>query len=365
MIKKTVLMCFFLACFGSGLFCQNSLKLIDKVFPKMSLQSESCGYFGYYIDVWGDKFIIGSGDNVFYFLTSSKKGSVYENIEKKEESNYTSFGSHVSICGNIAVSSGAVKGELFPTLFFYKYINGRWVEYKEIKIFWSGYYHINAIHLTKKFVVISDAYKGKVYLVYYNYQNGIKYQSIKFPEEDVHGFGMAVSMSDDYLFISMPGNPYEMYYNYEGKVYVYKRVANKWIIDSIISVENASYFGGVLSSSCNKIMIGAKDAVYIFSKKKNIWKSECSLEVDKFCPGGVGSRRVGLDKNNAFFVNDEGILSYVKYSRDAWMVKETIKLENAISLSVHNNNIIVGAFLDSTKGKRAGAAYILKLIEGK
>ncbi len=70
-------------------------------------------------------------------------------------------------------------------------------------------------------------------------------------------------------------------------------------------------------------------------------------------------------KNNAFFVNDEGILSYVKYSRDAWMVKETIKLENAISLSVHNNNIIVGAFLDSTKGKRAGAAYILKLIEGK
>ena len=193
-------------------------------------------------------------------------------------------------------------------------------------------------------------------------------------------FGSAVSIYDDYIVVGA--------YNQNsatGAVYIFKKDVQSWTQEQIISptdLQQGDSFGSSVSIYKNFAIIGAKGkyegagAAYIFQYKNNSWKQLQKLTVSDRQANDSFGGSVSIYSKYAIVTADSdddngsnsGAAYIFKYEDEVWSQQQKLLAPNGksgeyfgLSASIHEEDLIIGAYLDNSKAQSAGAAYIYKL----
>ncbi len=325
----------------------NEYKQIQKLFPDDGGVEE---YFGYSLSSYGDWIITGAHHDSDFGASSGKAyllhlenglWDFYQILLPPDLSEADEFGKTVDIYGDFAIScsyldddNGTNSGSVY---IFNKKENN-----------WKLFQKIQAIHPVDhaQFGLALDIYKGKIIVgapytrnneivsgaayIYELTDNKWEQKAYLFPDdfEKNDEFGITVKISEDEAFISSIKDD-DMGKN-SGSVYVYGKIDGNWMFkQKLLSPdgEAGDGFGIALEKDSNFLYIGAyfdddrgtnSGSVYIFKKHQDHWRYYTKFSADD------------SDESDAF----------------------------GASISIFQNEILVGAYSDDDYGFFAGSAYV-------
>ncbi len=199
-------------------------------------------------------------------------------------------------------------------------------------------------------------------------------------------FGTSVSISGDYTVIGAPGDNNDNGIN-AGSAYIFKRDGNTWIqeVKLIQSDNTEDYFGTSAAIDEDYIIIGAKEynkyglsfggSANIYKHNGDNWVQEAKLTAKNLMPSNYLDFDVTISNNHAvigaIWANDNPIAcSVTVYSRNgsAWTKQTNLNTIDSsqndyfgFSVSISDNNVIVGAPLGDGIRVDSGSAYIFTL----
>ncbi|MCK5824595.1 MAG: T9SS type A sorting domain-containing protein [Ichthyobacteriaceae bacterium] len=197
-------------------------------------------------------------------------------------------------------------------------------------------------------------------------------------------FGMAVSIDGNNAVVSAPGDG--SYYDY-GAVYVYTyKEGTGWTEKQKLSHDDSTHrFGSSVCIKGENIIIGAykSHSAYIYSLDENdhTWKQKAELYPlvgEWYIWGSFFGSSVAIEDNKAFVgatsLNDTGaVFCYIfDEENSSWNFKQLLEPKNGdksdifgFSISISNNNLIIGAPKDDDNGTDSGSVYFYSFDENK
>lgn len=252
--------------------------------------------FGYSVAIDSTNIVVGGPDNSGWGPSSSWRGAAWVYSKTGDSNNET-----WTEVAKIAAKDG--------------YDNGHFGYAVDI----SGNYIIAGAWTA------SSHYVGRSACYIYGYENGswIEKQRLfpKGADTTTNHFGKCVSIYKEVAAVGAPEEANENVAN--GAVYIFEKDNDKWVEKAkIISPDKSRYedFGQSVDLHHNKIIIGARKAVYIYEKIQNAWNLVDSV-------------------HNNYFNNHMGYFSFGE------------------SVSLSDNAFLVGAYDDGDKGQVAGASH--------
>lgn len=226
----------------------------------------------------------------------------------------------------------------------------------------------------------NGSYSGSAYIYQFNDTEWVQQTKI-LPSDGASNdsFGFSVSIDGDYvvvgaLFDNDKGN-------YSGSAYIFHRVDSEWIQQSkLLASDGASIdlFGISVSISGDYAIVGAvndddKGAAYLFRRYGSIWIQQTKLTASPRKYGDYFGVSVSLDENYAVVganFNDDGGYNagsaYVFCRSGSTWIQQTKLIAGdsasedlfGTSVSIDNDNIVVGAPYNDDNRINSGTAYI-------
>ena len=195
-------------------------------------------------------------------------------------------------------------------------------------------------------------------------------------------FGCAVAISGAYALVGAYLEDADS--KDAGAAYIFKRTNNTWVQQAKLQAndrEEGDEFGYSVAVSGDYAIVGAAGkelsvgTAYIFKRKGNVWEQQAKIQANdkedfdffghSVAISGdyavVGAHKEGSGGDNT------GAVYIFKREGDIWIQQTKIqaydkeaKDEFGWEVSVSGNYVVVGAHLEDTGGKNAGAAYIFK-----
>ena len=299
------------------------------------------------------------------------------------------FGSSVSIHGNYALVSDP-EDDSFEynqgAVYLYFNDNGVWTlqeflhasDLAELDYFGSSVSIYGDIVLIGARADDDNGYSsGSAYIFQ---RNGDSWtQQVKLTASDgswLDHFGISVSLFGDYALIGADGDD-----SGSGSAYVFRREGDAWIEQSKLIASDASEndgFGNAVAIFEDYAIIGAHGddnytgSTYIFYRSGDVWNQQAKLtSLDSTVGDGFG-KSVAISDDYAFigspFDDDNGTYSGSAYifCNDAGNWDQLLRLvPNEVeewdcfgySVTVYNDQAVIGAYGDNENGYGAGAAY--------
>ena len=321
----------------------------QKVFPGDGMVEQ---FFGYSIGISKEWIVTGAhhdsskgaSSGAVYILkkNSNDKWDIVQKLVPADLSEGDEFGKKVSLYENTLVSSCYLdddNGINSGVVYVYKLIDGKWqqntkilpstpMEYSQFGL---------SLDLFKDKLIVGAPFEGKKELgaaYVYEYNNDKWNEVSKFQPDDLmdyNQFGITVKINDDFAFVSSIKN--DDFGENSGIVYVYRRVNGDWQYFQKLNgpdEEKGDGFGIDLTVTDSFVVIGSyfdddnglnSGSVYLYKLKGGKWK---------FC------KKINPSDGS---------------ESDAF----------GASISLKNNNLLVGAYSDSDKGFLSGSAYIFSL----
>lgn len=310
--------------------------------------------------------------------------------------NDDSFGESVAIHGNrILVGAPYIdeSGSQSGAAYYYAFNGSTWVQ--EQMIIPSDIndldFYGSAVALSNNIAAIgafgadsgSGFRSGVVYLYRHDgatwNQNGRLWDAAGNSQDD---FGVAVALTDDYLFIGSPGDD-DAGAN-SGSVFVYHFNGSIWeFVTRFYPGQEGDAFGASVSADGSWLAIGAygdddganeSGAVYLYYFNGSTWSFQEKVKPGDPRTGSFFGRSIALDGQQMLVGapddNENGISSgsvYVfSYDGSNWSQQEKLYASDSnayqqygSSLDISRKYAVVGAPNDSHNGTRAGSAYLL------
>lgn len=189
--------------------------------------------------------------------------------------------------------------------------------------------------------------------------------------EALSGFGRAVAVDNNIVFIGEPDNPHQ-----PGVVYVYDKSTKEWAEKAELSASDAEFnnrFGSALSASNGQVVIGApgqydgKGSAYLFGSKNGEWKELKAFSLPDSVETGRFGTSVLLHHNHLFVgaptaADTLGAVYVFEQTGDDWTLKAevvspdtTARTGFGSSLEVHDATLLVGA-----PQREGGAVFVFE-----
>jgi len=342
--------------------------------------------FGMSVSISGDYAMVGSpfnNDSVGAVYVFRRDGTVWLETQKLIASDGVKgdmFGGmigSISISGNYAIIGAPNAYISKGTAYIFKREGINWIEKQKLQpadlkdSSWFG----TSVSISDSFAVIGTTqnwYSGSAYIFRKEEDSWIEKQKL-ISSDSVGGswFGASVSIYKDNIIIGAPGENF-----IRGSAYIFKREANAWIEEQKITASDGAplnYFGFAVSMFGDYAVIGAIGArrAYLFKKENTYW-----IEKQKLTPsdGSYGKDYFGASvsiwqdyvvigvpgddssSGSAYIFNSDGI-SWIERSK----LIATDRIKNdifGVSVSIAENDLIVGVAGDDDNGENSGSAYI-------
>ena len=397
-MKKYILLIFLIVIlFYSESFAQTEFKL-------KASDAEAGDQFGISVSISGTYVIVGanSDDDM-----GNNSGSAY--IFKYNEAHWIqetklndfgtsegdNFGWSVSISGELAIVS-AIYDNNVGSSFIFKSSDAIWIEEDTLTAIDAELYdHFGySVFISGNYAVVGatgDDDRGSAYvykrqlfpLPPYGYRWGRKAKLSASDGEINDGFGISVSINDDYAVIGAPFD--DDGGSGSGSVYIFKRDGSNWIEETKLIPNDASSgdeFGRSASICGNYILVGAwydnengssSGSAYVFKRSGTLWIEEEKLTASDGEEGDHFGCSVSIDgdlvvvgaSRDDDLLNNSGSAYIFKRNGTSW--NQVSKLtasdptelhEFGHSVSISGDVVIVGALGDDFGGNKSGAAYI-------
>ena len=342
--------------------------------------------FGMSVFISGDYAMVGSpvnNDSVGAVYVFRRDGTVWIETQKLIASDGAKGDMFGGIIGSISISGdytiiGAPNANFSKgTAYIFKREGTNWIEKQKLHpadlndSSWFG----ASVSITDSFTVIGatqNLYSGSAY-VFRNEGNNWIEQHKLISSDSVGGsqFGASVSIYKDNIIIGAPGENF-----IRGSAYIFKREANAWIEEQKITASDGAplnYFGFAVSMFGDYAVIGAIGArrAYLFKKENTYWiekqkliASDGSYGKDYFGASVsiwqdyavIGVPGDDSSSGSAYIFNYDGI-SWIERSK----LIATDRIKNdifGVSVSIAENDLIVGVAGDDDNGENSGSAYI-------
>ncbi|MCP4050914.1 MAG: hypothetical protein GY730_09445 [bacterium] len=354
--------------------------------------------FAWSVSISGDKAIVGAhmDDNP----TNSGSAYIYEKIngtwvETKLIANDGAagnvFGYSVSISDNKAIVGAHYEndnGTNSGAAYIYEKINGAWVETKLAANDGAAGDHFGYSVSISGDKAIVGAYK--------DYNDNKTFSGSAYIYEKIDGtwvetklvandgaaydyFGHSVSISDDKAIVGAFGKDDNG--TDSGAAYIYEKINGTWVATKLIANDGAAWdlFAWSVSISGDKAIVGAymdddptnSGSAYIYEKINGTWV-ETKLIANDGVAGHIFGYSVSISGDKAIvgtrYDNDNGTHSGAAYIYEkingTWVEIKLIANDGAAydylgySVSISNDQAIVGAFGKDDSGTDSGAAYI-------
>lgn len=342
-------------------------------------------YFGSSVSISGNTALIGdisddgnssgSGAAYVFIRNSAGKWIQQDKIFAADGAgwdgfgNSDRFGNSVALDGDTAVvgASGAnnYEGAVYV---FSRNESGVWVQQAKLLIAEESHFG-SSVSVSGDTIVIGTYYSGSAYVFARNTLGDWNLQAKLSAEDGEDSFGWSVSVYDDTVavgaFQDYVGNLGGI-----GSVYVFVRnETDTWRQQAILLAEDADAFGYSVSLSEETAVIGAPDvdeigAVYIFTRSGDSWTQHSKLQSQSVATSQEFGYSVAVSGDVAVIGESDtygfGFGSAYVFSKDTtgyW--NEQVKLAPqdasygdrfASSVSISNNNIMIGAVEDDEKG---------------
>ena len=188
-------------------------------------------------------------------------------------------------------------------------------------------------------------------------------------------FGGSVSLSGDWLVISKPSR-------YDASAYVFAWDGSAWVDETKLVGSQVSYFANSVSVSGDRLVVGAagdsefgywSGAAYVFAWNGTSWVQQAKLGASD----AIGSEQLGHSVSisgdrliaGAYADGDNGSQSGSAYvfawNGTSWVEEAKLTASDAIfnemfghSVSISEDELIVGAWADDDNGTQSGSAYV-------
>ena len=365
--------------------------------------------FGYSVSIDNNRAVIGS---IFDVVNGVNAGAAYVYVfngtswveETKliatDTNSIRQFGSSVSISGDkiiVGAQADDENGTFSGSAYIFKYNGTLWVE--EAKLVPSDgatndQFGIS-VSISGDNVIIGASLdddngtnSGSAYIFKFDGNSWI--EDIKLTPTDAaqnDNFGRSVSIFDNKAIV---GSPLDGDGTAIGSSFIFSFNGNSWVQEAkLIGSDTTSgdIFGWSVSISENKVIIGAQLAdnsevnsgsSYIFSFNGSSWLEEAKLTAtdaglsnrfgwsvsisgDSALVGAVGKDDNGVSSGAAYYYNYNGT-SWIEQAKLLASDNESDD-QLGYSVSISNNNKIIGARLDDDNGTNSGAAYFFKTAD--
>ncbi len=192
-------------------------------------------------------------------------------------------------------------------------------------------------------------------------------------------FGYAVSLDGDTALIGGPGNPFDPLY--PGAAYVFTRVGTTWTQQAKLVAsdgQDGDFFGNTVALDGDSAIIGSEywsgtGSAYVFTRTGTTWTQQTKITPADGFSGELFGLSLALKSNTALIGapgdDDNGGVSgsvYVYTRSGATWTQQTKLLATdgtqldyfGTSVSLHNDNALIGAEWDSDNGAKSGSAYV-------
>ncbi len=200
-------------------------------------------------------------------------------------------------------------------------------------------------------------------------------------------FGASVSISGDYAIVGAPDK--EQNGSLLGAAYIYKREESGWTQQAIVTASDASEysgFGAAVSIDGNYAIIGVpadgewghdSGAAYIFERDGSEWKEKAKLTASDASPNASFGMSVSISGDHAIvgalYDGERGFFAGAAYifnrSGESWdqeakLTGDDSKSEDffGCSVSIHGDDVMVGAYGDDDNGPESGSVYFFKRV---
>jgi hypothetical protein len=206
---------------------------------------------------------------------------------------------------------------------------------------------------------------------------------------DQFAFGWSVSISGDTAVVGTPDDGENSFF--AGSAYVFTRTGNVWSLQEKLlppEVSTSDNFGYSVSISGDTIVVGAygdddidddTGAAYVFTRTGGTWTLEQKLVANDAARFDRFGNSVSINGDSVIIGaaetdtnGDESGSAYV-FTRTAGTWTQQDKLlpndgaeddEFGTSVSINNDSVIIGAYLDDDNGSSSGSAYVFTRTAG-
>jgi len=387
---------------------QNFHFLFEQIYEYKLLPSGGSEFdqFGSSVSISRDYAIVGAyldDDN------GEESGSVY--IFKRDGSNWLEkqkltasdgaegdrFGISVSISGDYAIVGAYIdddNGVNSGSAYIFKRDGSNWTEEQKLTASdgaeddWFGRF----VSISGEYAIVSAYFNddnginsGSAYIFKRDGSNWIEEQKLTASDGDRDdAFGISVSISGDYAFVGA----YEDDDNgiNSGSAYIFKRDGSNWIEKQKLTAsdgDEVDQFGRSISISGKYAIVGANydddngvyfsGSAYIFERDGTNWTEEQKLTASDGAEYDFFGSSVSISDEyvivGAYLDDDNGVNSGSAYifRRDSsnWIEEQKFTASDGaeddwfgFSVSISGNYAIVGSLLDDDNGEESGSAYI-------
>ena len=368
-------------------------------FKILASDGSAYDWFGYSVFIYDDQAIIGAP------MDDGESGSAY--IFKQEGDNWVEqvkliasdgamgdyFGWSVSISGDYAIvgaecdnDNGIYSGSAY---IFYNDGN-QWIEQAKISASDCNNYYVfgHSVWINNDLAIIGapgatyeNTHVGAVYIFKLEGVNWVEHQKLVasdcgFSDE----FGTSISAFEDYLIIGSPDNNGSNLHN--GAAYIFKQEGNNWVEQiKLVASDGAAddHFGFSVSTYENYAVVGAErndeeahqaGAVYVFEREDDLWNEQVKLTASYTDLEYEFGRDVSINGDYLVVGSDtydtNGLASIFELQDSTWIEQVTFYDRGGHygnSVSIYEDKMIIGAFMDHENGNYSGSAYIYDISD--
>ena len=307
------------------------------------------------------------------------------------------FGNSVSVHDDL-VAVGARfnddNGSASGSAYVYEKVNGVWTETKlTASDAAAGDYFGNSVSVHDDLVAVGAHFNddngsasGSAYV--YEKVNGV-WTETKLTASDAAAddyFGFSVSVHDDLVAVGARFNDDNG--SASGSAYVYEKVNGVWTETKLTASDAAAndWFGNSVSVHDDLVAVGARynddggsasGSAYVYEKVNGVW-TETKLTASDAAAGDHFGNSVSVHDDlvavGARFNDDNGSASGSAYVYEkvngVWTETKLTASDAAAndrfgnSVSVHDDLVAVGAFLNDDNGSNSGSAYVYEKVNG-
>ena len=311
------------------------------------------------------------------------------------------FGYSVSICDDYAImgtygddSNGSSSGAAY----IFKYDGTSWIQQTKLTASddTAGDYFGYSVSIDSNYAIIgahgnddSGSSSGTAYIFEYDGTSWIEQAKLTVSDGTAGDyFGRSVSISENNVVVGAYGNDDNG--SSSGAAYIFKYDGTNWIQQTKLTASDGAasdYFGYSVSIDSNYAIIGAhgnddressSGSVYIFEYDGTSWIEQAKLTVSDGAAGDYFGRSVSISENNvvvgAYGNDDNGSSSgaaYIfKYDGTNWIQQTKLTASDGAasdyfgySVSIGTDSAVIGAYTDDENGTNSGSAYIFRRNE--
>ena len=383
-------------------FCILASALLYSIEEIKILASDGSAYdwFGFSVFISGDNAIIGSpmddgeSGSAYIFEQEGSQWLEHTKLIASDGSYSDNFGWSVSISGDYAIVGAECdtdNGIYNGSAYIFKQEENQWIEQTKLTASDGDNYYVfgHSVWINDSYAFIgapgasyeNNDHVGAVYIFKLEGSNWIEYEKLVasdcgFSDE----FGTSISVFGDYIIVGSPDNDGNDLWS--GAAYIFKKEGNNWVEQvKLIASDGATadHFGCSVSIFGNYAIVGAEwndengdqsGSVYIFERVGESW-----IEYEKLIASYTTSeytfgRDVSINGDYLVVGSDtydtNGLASIFELQDSTWVEQVTFYDRGGHygnSVSMCEDKMIIGAFMDDENGDYSGSAYIYDISD--